>query len=146
MAHSRIEWRDELRRSARFVVVGTIAAGASYGAFTLMFVLGMHYLFAAGFAYGVGVLISFALNTVYTFAKPPSGSRLAKFTLVHLALMGGGMVLLALLVERVGLAPLLAQAIALALRVPLSFLANRTWVFGTQPGADPAPSADAPTG
>ena len=56
------------------------------------------------------------------------------------------MVLLALLVERVGLAPLLAQAIALALRVPLSFLANRTWVFGTQPGADPAPSADAPTG
>jgi putative flippase GtrA len=146
MAGSRIEWRDELRRSAKFVVVGAFAAGASYGAFTLVIVLGTYYLLAAGFAYGVGVLISFILNAVYTFAKPPRGSRLAKFTFVHLALMGGGMVLLALLVERIGLAPLLAQAITLALRVPLSYLANRTWVFGSQREAVPAPSADAPAG
>lgn len=122
--------RRELGQAVRFCVVG----GSGYIVNLVVFQAALQLLpypiaFALGFA--VSAASNFALNRVWTFrarAQPVAG-QFARFATVSVLALGLDLLLLAILVERVGVSKLTAAAIAIAVVTPLSFLGNRFWSF-----------------
>lgn len=116
---------------ARFVLVGGINTVIGYSLFALaQLVLGdaIGYLGSLALSYAVGIVIAFFLHRRFTFRVQGTGNPaldLVRFVGVNLAVLGINAVLLALLVEFVGLLPLVAQAIALVAATVLSYLGHR---------------------
>lgn len=93
--------------------------------------LGLHHLAAATLAFCVAVTNNFALNRVWTFGSPDGRRRFQalRFLCVSVAAFLVSAVLLELLVTRLDVAEVLAQAIAIVCATPLSFVGNKLWTF-----------------
>ena len=74
---------------------------------------------------------NFAWNRHWTFSAHDghAGFQAARFFVVSLAGLGFNLVLLELLVGPAGMPELPAQAIAVALTMPLNFVGNKLWTF-----------------
>jgi dolichol-phosphate mannosyltransferase len=90
----------------------------------------VHYIVAAIVSFAVAVTNNYAWNRLWTFRHQRGhvGVQGAKFLIVSLAALGANLIVLAILVA-VGLPKVPAQAIAIIVVTPLSFLGNKLWSF-----------------
>jgi putative flippase GtrA len=97
--------------------------------------LDLHHVPAAVGAFCVAVTNNFFLNRAWTFRRQGSrdhhaGFQAARFFTVSIIGLGVNIAVLAALVDLAGLAPLPAQAIAVAVAMPVNFIGNKMWTFG----------------
>lgn len=121
--------------AVRFGFVGLLQNGLNVAVFALATSLGVHYRGAAVIAGLVAFLVSFLLNRTWTFTgqATPAGPQGARYLVVFAAAIALGVVLLTLFVEVTGIPAVAGQVAAIIVVAPLSFLAQRTWVFRRKP-------------
>lgn len=93
--------------------------------------LGVHHAIAAIAAFCVAVTNNFLWNRYWTFGPGSStaGFQAARFFIISLASLIVNLAVLEALLAGTGAGDLTAQAIAVALVMPLNFLGNRLWTF-----------------
>ena len=115
---------------ARFAAVGASGYAVNLAVYAALLVGGLHFRVAAVGAFAVAVVNNYAWNRRWTF--PERRGRLiaqgSRFLCVALAALGANVALLSLLVAA-GLGALAAQAAAIVLVTPISFLGHRLWSF-----------------
>jgi dolichol-phosphate mannosyltransferase len=92
---------------------------------------GIDYRVAAGLAFLVAVTNNFLLNRHWTFdaRHGHAGSQAARFLAVSLAAFAFNLLWLLVLVDGFAVAKVPAQAVAIAIATPVSFLGNKLWSF-----------------
>ena len=116
---------------AKFCAVGASGYVVNLAVFTfLVHGFGLHYLVAATCSFLVAVTNNYAWNRLWTFRgqRGHVAYQGLRFLVVSTCALAGNLVILHLLV-RVGLAEVLAQAIAIVLVTPLNFVGNKVWSF-----------------
>ena len=95
--------------------------------------LGMHHIPAAIGAFCVAVINNFWWNRHWTFAAGHghAGFQAARFLTVSVAGLGLNLILLELFVSSFAMPALPAQALAVALTMPVNFVGNKLWSFGS---------------
>jgi dolichol-phosphate mannosyltransferase len=138
------------RQFVKFCVVGASGYAVNVCAFALALALGVHYLVAAGTAFAVAVASNFWWNRRWTFGARDraAGSQAGRFFTVSVAACLFAAMVLELLVGAAGLPAMAAQAAAVSAAMPLNFLGNKAWSFGTPTpaGAKAVAPADSPPG
>jgi len=133
----RHDARHALRRPAnwiqlaKFCVVGASGYVVNLGLYTaLVHAADLNYIAAAVCSFTVAVANNYMWNRVWTFRRERGHIALqgVKFLVVSLAALGANIAVLALLVE-LGIPKVPAQAAAIVLVTPLSFLGNKLWSF-----------------
>jgi dolichol-phosphate mannosyltransferase len=136
--HVRV--RHGLRRPAnwlqlvRFACVGASGYAVNLAVFALcVHPLGVDYRVAAGIAFLVAVTNNFVLNRHWTFDARGgrAGFQAARFFAVSLAAFAFNLLWLAVLVDGFDVAKVPAQAAAIIIATPISFLGNKLWSFRT---------------
>ncbi len=97
---------------------------------------GVHHIGAAIGAFCVAVSNNFFWNRHWTFVARDghAGFQAARFLAVSLGALGFNLVALELLVSNAGIAELPAQALAVALSMPVNFIGNKLWTFDLRSG------------
>jgi putative flippase GtrA len=119
----------------KFGIVGISNTLLFFAVYTLLLeVFGVWYIAASAIGFVVGAVNGFLLNRAWTF----SGHVGDALTPVRWAIVQGcGLALneglLYLCVDGLGLHKLIGQAIAIAIVVVVTFLANRAWTFRARP-------------
>jgi dolichol-phosphate mannosyltransferase len=116
---------------ARFAVVGASGYALNLGVFALAHRV-MDYRLSAGVAFLVAVGNNFLWNRAWTFRDARGGHagfQAVRFLAISLAAFAFGLLVLDVLVRDAKLDPLLAQAIAIVMATPLSFVGNKLWSF-----------------
>lgn len=115
----------------RFGLVGISGYAVNLLVFTLAIAAGADHRVAATVAFVVAVTNNFAWNRSWTF--PASEGRVhhqaLRFLVVSLAGFAVNLAVLEALVVGADLAELPAQALAVAVAMPVNFLGNRQWTF-----------------
>ena len=116
----------------RFGLVGGVGFVVNLVVYTLcVHGVGLDYRVASVVAWLVAVCNNFVLNRHWTFDA--SGERAhaqaVRFLVVSLIAEAFSLLILTLLVESAGLSKVPAQAVAVALSMPLNFLGNKLWSF-----------------
>lgn len=125
--HDRDTWAQLLR----FCVVGASGYVVNLAVFATLFsVVGLHHLGAAVGAFLVAWTNNFILNKFWTFRRHElSAARQgARYMAVSLAALALNLIALEMMV-RAGMPEVPAQAVAIALVMPVNFLLNRRWSF-----------------
>lgn len=116
----------------RFATVGASGYVVNLATFTLLVhAAGVDYLLAATGAFLVAVTNNFLWNRRWTF-RARAGHRntqAARFLTVSVLAFGFNVVFLWLLVERIGVPEVPAQAAAIVAATPMSFIGNKLWSF-----------------
>jgi putative flippase GtrA len=120
-----------LGEAVRFGIVGVSQNALNVAVFAVAARLGMHYRAAAVLAGAAAFVASFLMNRHWTFTGRGGPIHLqgARYLLVFASAVALGVVLLTLFVEVAGVPEVAAQVAAILIVSPLSFLAQRTWVF-----------------
>jgi len=116
----------------KFSLVGASGYLVNLAVFALLAEgLGIYHLFAATGAFCVAVTNNFIWNRVWTFARTPTKAhrQAARFFIVSLVALGVNLAVLALLVDVLSVSQLPAQAIAVAVAMPVNFAGNKLWTF-----------------
>ena len=126
-----------LGQPAKFVVVGIGGFVLNVLAFSVLFELGAWYVAASVLAYLLSNSAMYLGNRYFTFRLSHDGFLAAyvRYAVVGAIVAALTVVLLAGLVEGLGLDPRPAQALALSLLVPLSFLLSKRFAFRLRPDA-----------
>jgi dolichol-phosphate mannosyltransferase len=130
-ASAALRVRSNWTQLAKFCVVGAIGYAVNLGVYSaLVHGAGVHYLAAAVCSFAVAVTNNYTWNRLWTFREQRGhvGLQGAKFLAVSLAALGANVAVLAALVA-LGLPKVPAQALAIVLVTPLSFLGNKLWSF-----------------
>jgi dolichol-phosphate mannosyltransferase len=120
-----------LGQMARFAVVGSVGYVVNLVVYTIVLnAAKAPYLLAAVLAFLVAFGVNFVANRHWTFAatKARATPQAARFLIVSLAALGLNLVLLKLFAGALD-SKTLAQALAVAIAAPFSFIANRFWTF-----------------
>jgi putative flippase GtrA len=119
----------------RFAAVGATNTLLSWCVYAGLVRLGLHYLLGSGLAFALGVVNSYALNRRWTFrSRHRRGPELVRFVAVQCVGLGLDLGLLYVLVDRVGIHHLIAQALVFPAASAVTFLLSRQWAFaGTRP-------------
>lgn len=119
------EWAQALR----FALVGASGYGVNLAVYALGLAAGLDFRLAASCSFLVAAASNYTWNRLWTFgAKGNVAVEGARFLAVSLAALGANVTMLAALVG-LGAGKLEAQAAAILLVAPLSFLANKHWSF-----------------
>lgn len=116
----------------RFAAVGASGYVVNLATFTvLVHAFGLDYRLAATGAFLVAVTNNFWWNRRWTFQARAGhrGWQAARFLTVSLLAFGFNLLFLWLLVERLGVPEVPAQAAAIVAATPLSFVGNKLWSF-----------------
>jgi dolichol-phosphate mannosyltransferase len=116
----------------RFGLVGASGYVVNLAVFAFVSgVLDVHHLAAAVLAFCVAVINNFAWNRHWTFDARDghAGFQAARFFTVSVAGLGINLGLLELFVTGAGMPELPAQALAVALTMPVNFVGNKLWTF-----------------
>jgi putative flippase GtrA len=108
----------------RFLLVGATNTIISYVLYLLLLRF-VPYLFAYSISYGIGIVISYVLNSSFVFRKPLSMTKFLQFPVVYAIQYGLGAALLWLLVGQAALAPELAMLAVVAATIPVTFVTSR---------------------
>ena len=126
-----------LRRTAnwlqlfKFCAVGSSGYAVNLAVYaTMVKVAGMHFVFAAVCSFLVAVVNNYMWNRLWTFreARGRIGSQGLRFLTVSIVALGANLLCLIVLVAA-GLGDVPAQAIAIVVVTPVSFLGNKLWSF-----------------
>ena len=126
----------------RFLLVGALNTGFSFGIYALLVWAGLHFSVANLCAFLLGVLFSFRTQGAFVFDNR-EWRRLGPFFAVWLGIFGINTGLIALFV-RLGLSPYAAGAVALIPVTLLSYLAQRFFVFLPKSVQKPVQSPNSP--
>ena len=114
-----------------FVAAGGTATVINYALFALLYWAGMNYLLASAIGYVSGIAVSYTINKLLVFTDSTTRSRqFLRYTVIYLIALVAQLGLLEIGV-RVGLGPLVANAIALVIVVVVNFFVIRRFVFTT---------------
>lgn len=138
-------WRRDptVRQFVKYGVVGASNTLLTFFTYTVLEKLvGVNYLIALPLGYGVGSLNSYILNRHWTFqardiAHTTAGTR---FAIVQLVAIAANEMLLYVLVHRLGVEKIAAQAILTVPILAVTFCANRWWSFARPREQPPAVS------
>ena len=123
--------KKSLGRFVGFVAAGGTATVINYALFALLYWAGMNYLLASAIGYVSGIAVSFTINKLLVFTDSTTPSRqFIRYTVIYLIALVAQLGLLEIGV-RVGLGPLVANAIALVIVVVVNFFVIRRFVFTT---------------
>jgi dolichol-phosphate mannosyltransferase len=116
----------------RFCVVGASGYVVNLAVFSSLLAAGMPLSSAAVGAFLVAVTNNYVLNRAWTFATRRGDVVVqgARYLTVSLATLAANLVVLHVLAFA-GVAEVPAQAAAIVVVTPLSFLGNRLWSFGS---------------
>jgi dolichol-phosphate mannosyltransferase len=115
----------------KFCAVGATGYAVNLGVYTaLVHGADIHFLVAAVVSFAVAVTNNYAWNRLWTFRHQRGhvGLQYARFLLVSALALGANLAILAVLVA-VDVSKVPAQAMAIVLVTPLSFLGNKLWSF-----------------
>jgi dolichol-phosphate mannosyltransferase len=115
----------------KFCIVGATGYAVNLGVYALLVHgLSVPYLLAAVCSFAVAVTNNYTWNRLWTFRRERGAVVLqgARFFVVSLAALGANLAVLAILVAA-GMPKVGAQALAIVLVTPLSFLGNKLWSF-----------------
>jgi putative flippase GtrA len=116
----------------RFGLVGASGYVVNLAVFALLSgALDVHHIGAAVVAFCVAVINNFTWNRRWTFDARDghAGFQAARFFTVSLVGLAINLALLELFVSAAGLPELAAQALAVALTMPVNFVGNKLWTF-----------------
>jgi putative flippase GtrA len=124
-----------LPQPLRFVLVGLAGYVVNLAAFAALYGLGTAYVVASVSAYLVSNALMYLGNRYFTFALGHDGfwGAYARYVGVGLLVAALAALLLACLVEGLGVDPRLGQGLALALVTPVAFLLTKRWSFQLRP-------------
>lgn len=116
-------------RFVGFVSAGGTATVVHFALFAVLYHAGIHYLIASALGAVSGIVVSFTINKLLVFrdSRTQSG-QFFRYTAIYLVALGAQLGLLELGV-RLGLDPLIANAVALAIVVIANFFVIRRFVF-----------------
>jgi putative flippase GtrA len=117
----------------KFGLVGATGYAVNLAVFALLTqALDVHHIAAAIAAFCVAVTNNFWWNRHWTFQARAGhpGFQAARFFAVSVAGLGFNLLVLELLISSAGLEEVPAQAIAVALSMPVNFIGNKLWTFG----------------
>ncbi|MCD6014606.1 MAG: GtrA family protein [Solirubrobacterales bacterium] len=123
---------DNWVQLVKFGLVGGSGYVVNLVVFALLSELaGLHHIPAAVGAFCVAVSNNFLLNRHWTFRARDghAGFQAARFFTVSVVVLGFNLVVLELLVSAAELPELPAQAVAVALAMPVNFIGNKLWTF-----------------
>ncbi|RJE84668.1 GtrA family protein [Paenibacillus sp. 1011MAR3C5] len=125
-----------IKQFLTFSVIGGLNTIIDMAVFTLLIVVHTHYSIAQIAAYAAGMLNSYIMNSVFTFRSETAGSgkrggatRMLRFMLWNLFMLGVSLLLLVIATEWAGLHELVGKAIVTVLVVALNFYGSKRWVF-----------------
>lgn len=128
-----------LRETVKFLAVGLLNTVLG-----LIIIYVAKWFFRAGditanvWGYALGILVSFVLNSQWTFAySGPKQSAFLKFLLVALMAYGANLLVVMLLIHRGGLNSYIAQAFGIPAYTLVSYLASKYFVFRSRASASP---------
>ena len=114
-----------------FVAAGGTATIINFALFAALYWAGMNYLLASALGYVSGIAVSYTINKVLVFRDSTTPAhQFLRYTAIYLVALGVQLGLLELGV-RLGLDPLIANAIALVIVVMLNFFVIRRYVFSS---------------
>lgn len=119
---------------ARFCVVGASGYAVNLAVYAALLASGLHYLAAAAIAFLVAAGSNYAWNRIWTFrtsAAPILGQGARALVVSALSLGANQLFLFAFVAAGAG--HLAAQAVAIVLATPFSFVANKLWAFAEPP-------------
>ena len=92
----------------------------------------MHYLLAATISFLVAVTNNYTWNRLWTFRHQRGhvAYQGLRFLVVSTIALAANLAILHVLVDRLEVGKVLAQAIAIVLVTPLNFVGNKLWSFG----------------
>lgn len=122
---------NRLPQPAKFVAVGAGGYVVNLLAFAALDGLGVPYGAASVSAYLVSNALMYLGNRYFTFGLGHEGfwAGYGRYALVGLVVAGLTALVLAFLVEVLGLEAILGQGLALLVVTPLAFLLNKRWTF-----------------
>ena len=129
-----------LKSLFRFGLVGGSVTGLAYLAFMGLLHLGMHYLAASTVVWAVGVVLNYALNRRFTFARAnrPEFREFGTFVIGNLLQLALGSAIYGLLIGMMGLAPTVAFVCNVAVTAAFGFVFMRWVVFPAALPSQPA--------
>ena len=118
----------------RFCAVGASGYAVNLAVYATLLELGVHYLAAAAIAFLVAAANNYAWNRAWTFhtSEAPVLRQGARAFIVSGLSLGANQLFLVVLVAA-GAGHLAAQAVAIVLATPFSFVANKLWAFASEP-------------
>ncbi len=109
---------------ARFLLAGTLNTGATYAVYLLLLQVAP-YAIAFSISFVAGILLSYALNARFVFRRRTAWHSFLRFPLIYLVQYLIAMLLVALCVERLGIAPWLAPLLCLVVTIPMTYVLAR---------------------
>jgi len=135
--------RDE---RIRFLVVGAVNTLVGYGLFVLFEISFGHligYLGSLYASYAVATTLAFVLHRRFTFrARGSIALDFVRFQIVYVVALAVNTVALPVLVELVGLEPVVAQACVVVVTTILSYVGHKFFSFRRPPDGTLSESAD----
>ena len=122
----------------KFGLVGAGGYAINLIAFALLLhVVGVHHIAAAILSFCIAVTNNFIWNRVWTFRARGghAGFQAARFFAVSVGGLGVNLVVLYGLVDLANAPPVASQAIAVAVAMPVNFIGNKLWTFGSDAGS-----------
>ena len=130
-ARGALSRRQNWLQLARFCIVGSSGYVVNLAVYTLLVQgIGVHYLVAATCSFLVAVTNNYTWNRLWTFRgeRGHFAYQGLRFLIVSIVALDANLLILHGLVQ-LGLAKVLAQAIAVILVTPLNFVGNKLWSF-----------------
>lgn len=112
------------RQEVRFLVAGGVNTAVGYGLYLLLN-LAMDYRVAYSVSFALGIVLSFVLNSVYVFRQPLRWGKLLVYPTVYALQYGVALACVWLFVDILGQPEALAPLPAIAVSLPLTYLATR---------------------
>ena len=124
--------REELTRVVRFICVGCAGYAFALALFALFHgPLGIDYRLSAALGNAISFAANFFVNRRWTFRAHtgPMGAQAIRFATVSALATLTNVIAVHVLVESGGLPEFGAEALAVVIATPVSYLGNRWWTF-----------------
>jgi len=129
-------WGSSIQRPAKFALVGAIGVGVQLATLAALTAVGLHYLWATGFAVEAAVLHNFMWHQRFTWSDrgalrlAETAVRMLRFHLSNGAIsMLGSLLLMRWFVGHWGMSVLASNLLTIAACSVGNFLASDRWVF-----------------
>ena len=121
---------SRLAEISRYGVNGVVLNVSLFAAYAGFVKLGLQPILVAAVLYPIGVMVSFLVHRRFTFRARtrllPSGVR---FIIAYAAGYGLNLTLLWAQIERLGIDPIVAQAVSIVVVAAFLYVAQKYWVF-----------------
>ncbi|MFA5103950.1 MAG: GtrA family protein [Candidatus Margulisiibacteriota bacterium] len=121
---------QNLKHFIKYAFIGVLNTAVSYLVYSVLLLLEFRYSTALSFSYLIGIIHSYAWNRWWNFrSKSPFGMETARFVSSYIISFLMNLLILRTLIENHSVQPFIAQAIAIIIIAPTTFLLMRYWVF-----------------